>query len=192
MAALIVAGGIAAAGAVSSYMGGESAKRSQKKSLKEQRRQFNLINEQLAPFREAGLGGLQGVQDLLRDPSSITETPGYQFQLQQGQEAITGRAAAGGTLQSGATLKDLTKFGQGLASSTYQQQINNQMGLANLGASSATQGAQITSGISANISGGMENLGAIQAAQTAGVGGAIGTGFKDYMTLQALSKGGVY
>lgn len=183
-------GGMVGAQALGSVLGGQAASRGQRRSLAEQRRQFNLINEQLSPFREAGLGGLAGVQALLKDPSSVLEDPAYKFALGQGQEAITGRAAAGGTLQSGATLKDLTRFGQGLATSTYQQQIQNQMGLATLGAQSAGQGAQIGAQMSGNIAGGMQNLGAIQAAQTTGVAGAVGTGLKDYYTLSQLGQGG--
>lgn len=186
---LTIAGIGAGVGALGSFMGGARAASAQRKSTKEQRRQFNLINKQLAPFREAGLSGLAGVQSLLKDPSQILNDPAYQFNLEQGQEAITGSAAAGGTLQSGATLKDLTRFGQGLATSTYQQQIQNQMGLANLGAQSAGQGAQIGAQISSNIAGGMQNLGAIQAAQTTGITGAIGTGLKDYYTLSTLRQG---
>lgn len=186
-----VAGGMAVASAAGSIMGGRSAARGQRRSLREQRRQFSLINEQLAPFRQAGLGGLRGVQSLLRDPSSILEDPAYQFALSQGQEAITGSKAAAGTLSSGATLKDLTEFGQGLATSTYQQQIQNQMGLATLGAQSASQGAQITSNISGNISNGLSRMGAIGAAQTTGVAGAIGTGLRDYYTLSRFNRGGM-
>lgn len=186
-----VLGGAAISG-LGSILGGQAAARGQRGSLREQQRQFNLINEQLTPFREAGLGGLRGVQNLLRDPSSILEDPAYQFALEQGQETITGAKAAGGTLQSGATLKDLTRFGQGLATSTYQQQIQNQMGLATLGAQSATQGAQITSNISGNISAGMSQLGAIRAAQTTGVAGAIGGGLRDSYIMNQLNRGGVY
>lgn len=187
---LTLAAGGAAISGLGSLLGGSQASRAQSKATREQRRQFNLINQQLSPFREAGLSGLAGVQKLLKDPSSILEDPAYQFNLEQGQEAITGRAAAGGTLQSGATLKDLTKYGQGLATSTIQQQIGNQMGLATLGAQSAGQSAQIGANISQNIAGGMANMGAIQAAQTTGITGAIGTGIKDYYTLSQLGKGG--
>lgn len=53
------------------------------------------------------------------------QTPGYQFQLQQGEQAINNSAAARGGLLSGATLKDLLSYGQGLASTNYQQAYNN-------------------------------------------------------------------
>jgi hypothetical protein len=47
--------------------------------------------------------------------------PGYQWQLQQGNNAIMSNAAAGGMQLSGATMKALQKYGQDLANQTYQQ-----------------------------------------------------------------------
>lgn len=45
--------------------------------------------------------------------------PAYAFQLKQGQDAIQNSASARGTGVSGNALKDLTQFGQGLASTYY-------------------------------------------------------------------------
>jgi hypothetical protein len=54
-------------------------------------------------------------------------TPGYQFTLEQGTRAIDQNAAANGTLMTGNTGKALTDYGQGLASTTYQQDFQNAM-----------------------------------------------------------------
>lgn len=51
-------------------------------------------------------------------------TPGYQFLQDQGTQAVQNSAAARGDLLSGNTLTDLTKFGQGLADTTYDQTYN--------------------------------------------------------------------
>jgi len=61
---------------------------------------------------------------LLQNPSSITDTPGYKFAYNQGLEAVNRTAAAKGMLGSGNRLYDLTKFGQGLASQTYNNTIS--------------------------------------------------------------------
>ena len=53
------------------------------------------------------------------------QTPGYQFQLQQGTQAIDENAAANGTLMSGQTGTALENYGQNLAQSAYQQTYNN-------------------------------------------------------------------
>jgi len=46
--------------------------------------------------------------------------PGYQFRMDQGQQALERSAAAHGGLLSGAALKDTARFSQGLASQDYQ------------------------------------------------------------------------
>lgn len=57
--------------------------------------------------------------------AQVENTPGYQFTLQQGTNAINQNAAANGTLLSGNTGKALEDYGQGLASTTYQQDYQN-------------------------------------------------------------------
>lgn len=76
---------------------------------------------------------------------------GYKFQMGQGTGAITGSAAARGLLNSGATGKALTTFGQGLAG----QSFNNYLGQLN--------------GVSA---GGQTGLGQVAQAGTQGGQGA--------------------
>lgn len=55
------------------------------------------------------------------DPSNLQNTPGYQFRMQQGEQAITDQASAVGGVGGGNTLKALTSFGQGLAGTEYEQ-----------------------------------------------------------------------
>jgi hypothetical protein len=57
-------------------------------------------------------------------PGDLTQAPGYQFQLQQGQEALDRKAAAGGGFYSGAALKAAQGFGQNLASTTFDNEYN--------------------------------------------------------------------
>jgi len=79
-------------------------------------------------------GYQQSMNDLLRDPSKIQETAGYQFNLDQGNQAINRSAAARGMLGSGNVLAELAKYGQGMASTEYGGQVDR---LSNL-----MQGAQ--------------------------------------------------
>lgn len=67
----------------------------------------------------------QSIQPLDVD---VTQDPGYQFRLQQGQQAIEGGAAASGGLFSGQTGKDLMQFGQELGSQEYQNAYNRAAG----------------------------------------------------------------
>lgn len=50
--------------------------------------------------------------------------PGYEWRMDQGIEAVNRGASAAGQLDSGARNKDLTRFGQGLASSEYANSYN--------------------------------------------------------------------
>ena len=51
--------------------------------------------------------------------------PGYQFQLQQGEQALARGAAASGGAFSGGTMQALTRYGQNQAQSDYQNVYNN-------------------------------------------------------------------
>jgi hypothetical protein len=62
------------------------------------------------------------LSNLINNPSSITSQPGYQFGLQQSQNAVEGSAAANGMVNSGNVLNALSTNAQGYAS----QQLNNQ------------------------------------------------------------------
>jgi len=68
------------------------------------------------------------------NPQNIADSPAYKFRFGQGQQAIERRAGANGTLLTGGTLKDLTEFGQGLASTEYGNEWQRQFGLAGLNA----------------------------------------------------------
>jgi hypothetical protein len=76
---------------------------------------------------------------LVSDPSSITSTPGYQFQLQQGLNAVNGQMASSGYLNSGNRLSALNQEGQNFASTQLQNQelFLAQLAGANIGSPSA-------------------------------------------------------
>lgn len=89
-----------------------------------------------------------------RDFSNFFNTPGYQFNLNQGLQTINRQAAANGNLYSTNTLNQLGTYAQGVASNQYNNYVNQLMGLAGIGtgATNATQSAATTAGnnISAN------------------------------------------
>ena len=62
----------------------------------------------------------------------LTSTPGYQFNLKQGEQVLGRTQAARGLLNSGKALVEAEKFGQGLAEQTYQGQIQNLANLAGI------------------------------------------------------------
>lgn len=85
------------------------------------------------------------------------QTPGYQFQLQQGTQALNENAAANGTLMSGNTGVALEKYGQNLAQGAYQQTYNNALNAYQTNANTALQGSQVGLGSTGQLA--QTNLG---------------------------------
>lgn len=59
--------------------------------------------------------------------ADFQEDPAYNFDVQQGQQAIERSAAARGGLQNGGTLKAISNYGQQMASNEYQNAYNRFM-----------------------------------------------------------------
>lgn len=93
-----------------------------------QERMFNTQREDAAPWREAGVTALGGMQDkdYQRDftMSDFQADPGYDFRMKEGMKAIERSAAARGGRHGGATMKALVGYGQDVASSEYQNAYN--------------------------------------------------------------------
>jgi len=148
--------GSAVAGAVgSSKAAGAQAKaadqaaqlqhQDQQASLAEQQRQFNISQGNLAPFLKTGTQATQQLSQLTGTPgqglltpfseqfqaptaAQAEQTPGYQFQLQQGLNALQNSAAARGGLLSTGTAKNINDYAQGQAASNYSQTYNRALG----------------------------------------------------------------
>lgn len=96
---------------------------------------FNQLQENQQPYMQLGESSIGKLQSLLGSGSlnnkfsfsakDLQNTPGYQFQLQQGNRAVNNQAAASGLNLSGAQLKGISEYTTGLADSTYNQQYNN-------------------------------------------------------------------
>jgi hypothetical protein len=89
------------------------------------------------------------------DPSVITNMPGYQFQQQQGLQAIQNSAAAKGLLNSGATMQAIAQYNQGLAG-TYANNYASQ--LAGIGG----MGLNATNSLNQNLGAAAQGIGSAQ------------------------------
>jgi len=69
----------------------------------------------------------------------LRSTPGYQFRMDEGVNALNRAAAAKGMLYSGAQQKGLTTYGQGLADQTYNALMDRIMNLSTGGQNAALQ-----------------------------------------------------
>lgn len=99
------------------------------RALMEQRRQYDLGREDLAPYRTEGRNALADISALRNfDPTptaaSVQEEPGYQFGLKEGLQGVQGSAAARGGLYSGNALKRLTEYGNDYATTKYNDAWN--------------------------------------------------------------------
>lgn len=77
--------------------------------------------------------GLRGGTAAQEGFDRYKDASGYEFIMDSGQDAISGNAAARGLLNSGATAKALTKFGQNTASQFYNNYLDRLLGLSTQG-----------------------------------------------------------
>ena len=99
--------------------------------------------------------------------AAFTNNPGYQFQLQQGNNAITAADAASGKTASGNEALALANYNQGLAGTTYQNYVNNLQPYLGASNSAATGIAGVDTGLGNQLNASQTNLGnAIYGANT--------------------------
>ena len=116
-----------------------------------------LTNYSTANSGTTALGNVLGLNGPAGNQSAsqaLQSTPGYQFQLQQGDAAINAQAAATGQNASGNQALALSNYNQGLAGTTYNNYVSQLQPF--LGASNAAAG-----GI-ANVNTGLGNATASQ------------------------------
>ncbi len=87
-------------------------------------------------------------------------SPGYQFRMDEGINALDKSAAARGRLRSGAQNKALTRYGQGLASEEFGNYTSRLAQIAGLGSGAATNSASFTTQGAGNVANAMAGIGA--------------------------------
>jgi hypothetical protein len=146
-------------------------------SVEETKRQFNIGQENLAPWLRGGrkglseylaLMGLEG--DTAGAMRSLTSSPGYQYRLNQGTRGMEAGSAARGGTGSGKALIAANKFGQEFVSNEYGNRLAQLIGLSGQGQASAA--GQAAAGM--NYAGNLSNLytGLANAQGAAGMAGA--------------------
>jgi hypothetical protein len=134
--------------------------RATKSTIAEQQRQFDITQEGLRPFQEAGVSAIERQQELigLRGAeaqaaafSSLEQSPGQQFLRERAQKSLLRNAAAIGGLGGGNVRSALVQQGAGFA----QQDLQNQFGrlgqLAGQGQAAATNIGQFGQQTAGNI-----------------------------------------
>jgi len=202
VAGAIVAGaGIsAAAGIGGSMMQSGAAKAGQAQA----QRQFEMQRNDLGPYREAGLAPLQAQQALLGlqgQPAAdaamaqFQQSPGYQFQMDEGQRAVESSAAAQGLLRSGATLKALQERGQQLANQDFGNYYSRLADLSKLGETAAAGGASNAGNAAKAALGGADAQSSIYGNTASSLGTAANAlfnnqGFQKWLSGPSVPTGG--
>lgn len=131
------------------------------------------------------------------DTAMIEQMPGYQFNLQQGQQATERNLAAGGMLDSGAAQKALTQYGQGYAQSASTSYLNGLQSLAGIGQTSVQATGQAGANAANQIGSNQIYAGNAQASGYANQSNAINSGLSglsgiagNYAQQQQYSGGG--
>lgn len=220
LAAATAASGALSAG--SSLLGSGKSSSASKEASAEQLAMYEQTRSDLSPYTAAGTGVLSDLTAAAKaqpstnylakaqsvmPPSVMTEsalqqTPGYQFQLNQGQQALQNSQAAQNGVLSGAALKSLVNYNQDYASTGYQNAYNRWLNtynadqnayqngynrwlssqqnaygqlhdMASLGQNSAAQVGNTGASYASSQANLMSNMGSAQAAGTVGSANAI-------------------
>lgn len=158
IAGAAIIGGVAST--VSANKAAGAAKSAANSSIAEQQREYDQARADNAPFRTTGVSALNDIAKLYgldttdangnvvkgsgkADFSSFSTSPDYQFNLQQGQDAINRSAAAHGGLLSGAAVKAGETYASGLASNEFGNYVGRLSQIAGVGqnATNATTAA---------------------------------------------------
>ena len=196
-----VAAAVAGGSLISGVLGDRASSRaasaqqaSAQMATEEQRRQFDLMRSDTEPYRMAGsaavgrLGGLYGLPgyDSASPESILSQVPGYQFRLGEGNKALD-RFQSSGRITGGRALKEALRYNQDYASGEYGNYLQGLFNLTGQGSSAVNTATNAGQNASSNI--GQYQLGAGNAAAQGYMGqagawnNAIQGGLQNYMTL---------
>lgn len=194
---------VAAIGVGGSLLGGALGASASKKAAQTQadaaryaadveRQMYEQQRADLAPYRQQGYTALQDIAAMkpyLTQQFTTQESlapyldPSMAFRMQYGTQATERLANVGGGALSGNTLRSLQEFGQGLASTEYQNAFNRAQtergniyntlaNIAGMGQGAVNTGVQAGQNLASNLTGLTTGAAAAQAAGTVGAANA--------------------
>lgn len=156
----------------------------------------------------ADANGLNGPEGVARAQQAFQTGPGYQFQLDQGLQALNRSAAAGGMGASGNALLEAQRYGQGLANQEWGSYLSrlapyndaqragleNKVGLGSLITTARLENnAQRAEGIQSGINGRQTAIGSLLGGAATAFGNAAGyAGYNLKPTLPATGGTGFF
>ncbi len=202
--AVAVAGGAIVGSAISANAASNAADtqaNSANRATQAQLQMFDTSRADMAPYREAGYTALNQLGTGTAEGGQFTHqfgpadlqtnlAPNYQWQLGQGQGAVTNLMNQGGGLLSGNTIKGINDYTQNYASNAYQQAFQNYTAnqtnifnrlsnIAGLGQTANQAGVNLATGMSPGISSTITGAGQASAAGQVGVANAISGGLNN-------------
>ena len=165
------------------------------------------------PYMGAGAGATNQLAQLFGQGGAYTQQPtyeqlqmdpGYAFRFQQGQEAMTNAARAGGLAGSGGALKAATRYGQEAGSQEYQNAYSRFMAnraaatqglqnLAGVGAGAAGTASQLAGSMGNALAGNQFNLGSNLGTMATNAGGTVAGAYTGAIpTMAALTSANPY
>ena len=211
-----VAAAIVGSSLVSGYMGGKAAKAAAQtqadaatRAAMIQQEMYEQGREDLAPYREQGYAALkdiEGMKPFLTQSFASQEAlapyldPSMAFRMRYGTQATERLGNVGGGALSGNTLRSLTEFGQGLASTEYGNAFNRAQtergniyntlaNIAGMGQGAVNTGVGAGQALGQNLAGLTTGAGAAQAAGVVGQANAYSQAMQgptNYLQLSAL------
>ena len=197
----LISGGASLAGGLIGASGAKKAAETQaaaaREAIAQQRQMFDIQNAQQAPYREAGysaLSDIAGMKPYLTQKFGQEEfqagiDPSYNFRLQQGNLATTNLANQAGGLIGGNALQGLTNYGQGAASTEFQNAFNRFQtqrgniyntlaGIAGIGQTAQKQTSDLAQNVAGNIGQATIGIGNAYAGGQIGAANALSGGFQ--------------
>ncbi len=159
-----------------------------------QQEQFDTIQANLAPYLQGGNAANAALMFELglgpkpQNYAGFSSTPGYDFRMGQGQDAIQASAAAQGGLNSGSTMKALNSFGQDYASSEYGNYLARLGGQQGVGLNAGAMQGQAGQNLAAGASNAFNNIGNAQSAGAIGQSNALNSTVQDMTSIWAYQN----
>jgi hypothetical protein len=201
----LIAGGLGAAGSIGSALISSNASSNAAQATQNAANQanatqmamYNQTRSDLSPFISTGGSAMSQLANLFgfgsggsgapnssAITSALTQFPGYQFGLQQGQQALDRSAASSGLLLSGAQLKAAQQYGTNYAlQQGWQPYISTLQSFANLGENAAAglgnNGVSAGQGIAQTTA----SAGAVNAANAVSQGNILNSGLSQLGSL---------
>lgn len=115
-------------------------------------------------------------------------SPGYNFRLKEGLNALNAKYSPSGRLMSGSALKGITDYAQGRASDEFNNYTNALRSLAGLEQTANVNNQNAGMNYASGASNALQNAGNARASSYANIGSSINSGINNALTAYLYSK----